>query len=60
VKQPEKMTGSEWTIDQKIQKSQSVIKEALDLYGPPNMAIAISGGKDSTAIFWLFKQVCAA
>ena len=36
------------SIDQKIEKFQDVIKEALDLYDPKNMAIAITGGKDST------------
>ena len=45
-------------IDQKIQKSQAVIQEAFDLYGPDNMAIAITGGKDSTTNLWLFRQVC--
>ena len=46
------------SIDQKIEKSQDVIKEALDLYDPKNMAIAITGGKDSTTNLWLFRQVC--
>ena len=45
-------------IDQKIQKSQTIINEALDLYSPENMAIAITGGKDSTTNLWLFRQVC--
>ena len=46
------------SIDQKIQKSQTIINEALDLYSPENMAIAITGGKDSTTNLWLFRQVC--
>ena len=54
----ERLLGAE--IDPKIQKSQAVINEAFDLYSPENMAIAITGGKDSTANLWLFKQVCAA
>ena len=46
------------TIDQKIEKSKLVIKDAIGLYGLNNMAIAITGGKDSTTNLWLFKQVC--
>jgi phosphoadenosine phosphosulfate reductase len=48
----------ELTIDQKIKKSQALIKEALDLYSSKNIAIAITGGKDSTTNLWLFKEVC--
>jgi phosphoadenosine phosphosulfate reductase len=47
-------------IDHKIQKSQAVIQQAFDLYGLDNMALAVTGGKDSTTNLWLFKQVCAA
>jgi phosphoadenosine phosphosulfate reductase len=46
------------SINQKIEKSQAVIKEALDLYSSKDMAIAITGGKDSTTNLWLFRQVC--
>ncbi len=45
-------------IDQKIQKAKSIIREAIELYGLNNLAIAITGGKDSTTNLWLFKQVC--
>lgn len=45
-------------IDQKIEKSKAVIQEAVDLHGVDNLALAITGGKDSTTNLWLFKQVC--
>jgi phosphoadenosine phosphosulfate reductase len=45
-------------IDQKVDRSQSVIREAINRFGIENMAIAITGGKDSTTNLWIFKQVC--
>ncbi|GLI33416.1 phosphoadenosine phosphosulfate reductase family protein [Desulforhabdus amnigena] len=45
-------------IDQKVEKSKLIIKEAIDRYGIENIAIAITGGKDSTMGLWLFKLVC--
>lgn len=45
-------------IDEKVNGSQSVIKEAINRFGIENMAIAITGGKDSTTNLWIFKQVC--
>jgi phosphoadenosine phosphosulfate reductase len=45
-------------IDQKIEKSKSIIREAISLFGLENIAIAITGGKDSTTNLWIFKQVC--
>ncbi len=45
-------------IDQKVDRSKSVIREAINRFGIENMAIAITGGKDSTANLWIFKQVC--
>jgi phosphoadenosine phosphosulfate reductase len=46
------------SFDQKVEKSKAVIKEAMELYGSEHMALAITGGKDSTTNLWLFKQVC--
>jgi phosphoadenosine phosphosulfate reductase len=46
-------------IDLKIDKSKSTIREAINSFGSENLAIAITGGKDSTTNLWLFKQVCA-
>lgn len=45
-------------IDQKVERSKSIIREAVDRFGIENMAIAITGGKDSTTNLWIFKQVC--
>ncbi len=44
------------TVDEKIEKSKEVIREALK--GFDKLVIAFTGGKDSTLLLWLFKQVC--
>ena len=45
-------------IDEKIGKSKSIIREAVERYGIDRIALAITGGKDSTTNLWLSKQVC--
>jgi phosphoadenosine phosphosulfate reductase len=45
-------------IDQKVGRSKSVIRETINRFSIENMAIAITGGKDSTTNLWIFKQVC--
>lgn len=45
-------------IDQKVEKAKTVIKEARERFTVDRMAIAITGGKDSTTNLWIFKQVC--
>lgn len=45
-------------IDDKISQSKKVIREALDRFPLDRMALAVTGGKDSTTALWLFKQVC--
>lgn len=45
-------------IDEKIEKSKSVIREAIERFGLERIAVAITGGKDSTLNLWLFKSVC--
>jgi len=54
----ERIPLEELTIDQKLAKSKSIIEEALGRFGTNNLAIAITGGKDSTTTLWIFKQVC--
>ncbi|MDD5640167.1 MAG: phosphoadenosine phosphosulfate reductase family protein [Syntrophales bacterium] len=49
----------ELPIEVKIHKAKLVIKNAIEIFGVDNIAIAITGGKDSTTNLWLFKQVCA-
>jgi phosphoadenosine phosphosulfate reductase len=46
------------SIDEKIQEAQNILKETFDRFGSDNLAIAITGGKDSTTTLWLVKQVC--
>lgn len=46
------------TIDEKLTVSKEVYTEALERFGSENMAIAITGGKDSTTNLWICKQVC--
>lgn len=46
------------TIEQKIKKTKEIIKEALEHYRPENIAVAWTGGKDSTLIVYLTRQVC--
>lgn len=45
-------------IDEKIGKSRSIIREAVERFGIDRIALAITGGKDSTTALWLFKQAC--
>jgi phosphoadenosine phosphosulfate reductase len=45
-------------IDEKIGKSKSIIREAVERFGIDRIALAITGGKDSTTNLWLSKQVC--
>lgn len=45
-------------IDQKTEKAKSIIREALEKFGIEKIAIAITGGKDSTTNLWLFRNVC--
>jgi phosphoadenosine phosphosulfate reductase len=42
----------------KIQDGKKVIREALNKYKHDEMAITWTGGKDSTMVLWLFRQVC--
>ena len=45
-------------INQKLNKSKLIIREAISRFGIDNIAIAITGGKDSTSTLWICKQVC--
>jgi phosphoadenosine phosphosulfate reductase len=48
------------SLDEKIEKSKSVISEALDRWPRERLAVAWTGGKDSTLVLWLVRAVCAA
>lgn len=41
-----------------IEKSKSVVREALERYKAEEMAITWTGGKDSTLTLWIIRQVC--
>lgn len=43
----------------KMDDSKKVIREALEKFKPGEIAITWTGGKDSTLVLWLFRQVCA-
>jgi len=45
------------SLDEKIARSKEIAKEAMERYGD-GLVIAITGGKDSTLMLWIFKQAC--
>ncbi len=45
-------------LAKKIDDSKKVVHEALDRFAPGEMAIAWTGGKDSTLTLWIIRQVC--
>jgi len=46
------------TIQEKVEAAKGVLHEALERFGVDGMAVAITGGKDSTTGLWLMRQVC--
>jgi phosphoadenosine phosphosulfate reductase len=58
IKPDEKENLLKLHIDEKIGKSKSIIREAVERFGVDRIALAITGGKDSTTNLWLSKQVC--
>lgn len=42
----------------KIAKSKEVVRQTFKRFGPDKTAIAWSGGKDSTTMLWIIRQVC--
>lgn len=45
-------------LEEKIEKSKEVIREAFKKFKPADLAVTWTGGKDSTLTTWLVKQVC--
>lgn len=45
-------------IQEKVEKSKKFIAEVLDKYDLKDIAVAWTGGKDSTLILWMIKEVC--
>ncbi|MBC8412577.1 MAG: phosphoadenosine phosphosulfate reductase family protein [Nitrospira sp.] len=46
------------SLDEKSEQTKNVIREAIDKYGVEKIAIAWTGGKDSTTMLWHFREVC--
>jgi len=46
------------SLEEKIEKSKEIVREALDRYSRNEIYIAWTGGKDSTTMLWLYRQVC--
>lgn len=46
------------TLEKKIDHSKKIIKEAIGKHGAENIAVAWTGGKDSTTMVWLFREAC--
>ena len=58
VTEEERQRISSTDIDQKVSRSKEVIRSALERFGQERIAIAWTGGKDSTLMLWLYRQVC--
>ncbi|KPK31765.1 MAG: hypothetical protein AMK70_11800, partial [Nitrospira bacterium SG8_35_1] len=46
------------SLEEKIEQSKKVIKTAIEKHGVANIAVAWTGGKDSTTMVWLFREAC--
>jgi len=46
------------SLEEKINQSKKVIKEAIEKFGTEKLAVAWTGGKDSTTMTWLFRETC--
>lgn len=46
------------SIEDKLEQSKNIIREAIEKFGTDRLAAAWTGGKDSTTLVWLFKDVC--
>ena len=45
-------------LERKIGDSKAIIHEAYGKYSPDDMTVAWTGGKDSTLLLWLIREVC--
>lgn len=45
-------------LAKKVADTKKVIREALEKYSIDDLAIAWTGGKDSTVLLWLIREVC--
>lgn len=54
--QPEKIFN--FTLHEKIEQSKKIITETLRKFSHDQLSIAWTGGKDSTTMLWLYREVC--
>jgi phosphoadenosine phosphosulfate reductase len=45
-------------LEKKVAYSEEIIMEGINRFGTDKIAIAWTGGKDSTTLLWLFKNAC--
>lgn len=45
-------------LEHKVQKSKEIIREAFGKFDAKQLAVAWTGGKDSTTMLWIIRQVC--
>jgi phosphoadenosine phosphosulfate reductase len=45
-------------LDEKVEYSKKIIRDNIERFDYEKIAIAWTGGKDSTTLLWLFKNVC--
>lgn len=45
-------------LQEKIDRSKEIVREAFSKFDPKDLAITWTGGKDSTMVLWIIKQVC--
>lgn len=45
-------------LEEKIEHSKKIIKEAIERFGTEKFAVAWTGGKDSTTMVWLYRETC--
>ena len=53
----QRKTYQSYNLDKKILLTKKIIKEAFDNFDTADMAVAWTGGKDSTVLLWLIRQV---
>ncbi len=46
------------SLDEKIERAMDVIRQAMNRFDPKKSVVAWTGGKDSTLLLWLAREVC--
>ncbi|MCL6560812.1 MAG: phosphoadenosine phosphosulfate reductase family protein, partial [Firmicutes bacterium] len=49
--------ATNWTLEEKEAESSRIIKETIDRFGPDKVATTWTGGKDSTTLLHMLRQV---